>query len=831
MPAPSPPTWWRYSDVTVSNQAIIKDLPPLDFGSELFMHHCSRDQNRNPVVPESFDPMARYDTYLDERHYEVCTVGSFLRQVAAQDRNYDSYYNHEYIYDLTTTQSLDPGIYSAHSFLISLRVTGKPFVGQAAIYHPDDAQRLAFWPFYSAQQPLRYLPTDAGIFYRADDTNAPLAPQPGTDVTIKSDDFVEEFRGTVVSTDRNLVTMEVKRHRGVGTVVMSNRTGRFTFNNPSAPFKVAMVSIQKAMHERRLNNWLKPLLLAHSNDRLQHPILVPNSRSWMALFAPLNIQQNLAFQRAVYESRFLDDKVTIIQGPPGTGKTRVLGMIATNCAWEGRPFLLVAETHYAVGVCAERVTEHLQVFGDNLEGIWVIGRQGIESAEFTTSDDPEDGLLASSFDASDEINLPARSRANIIALLRKQSAPKPLSLAVHISDRFHIFQEQDSLIQDQDEHDLLEQLERAQETVECLNQVEVEREAMTSAFKHFDKVWRNLQEYYIRTKARGLMMTAPTAMISQMRAFRPHFIIIDEASRLTEAATVAVMGRFPTATKDILMGDPKQIDPFGFLEKTEFTLTQETSLLVRWTNTGVPVTMLQEQFRMHPDISATVSHLYYSGLLRDSPRVSQPCPEHNIWRRFHHSSLRNCALRHSIFANVATPSLFRTKKDKSLVNPHHLAVMAGAINALKDAGSRNDQIAVITPYKGQLSVIRNLGLPHDHNLTVDAVHGREFDFVLLDLVTPGAGYGLGFMTDMKRQCVALSRAKFGLVILGSRNMADVEHKTQGVKALQAVVSRHVAARALLDINVAHLVPGLMAEHESPGIRYEEIPRRGVAVRR
>ena len=44
--------------------------------------------------------------------------------------------------------------------------------------------------------------------------------------------------------------------------------------------------------------------------------------------------------------------------------------------------------------------------------------------------------------------------------------------------------------------------------------------------------------------------------------------------------------------------------------------------------------------------------------------------------------------------------------------------------------------------------------------TVDSAQGREYDFVILDLVTPGGRlYPLGFVADTKRMCVALSRAR------------------------------------------------------------------------
>ena len=43
--------------------------------------------------------------------------------------------------------------------------------------------------------------------------------------------------------------------------------------------------------------------------------------------------------------------------------------------------------------------------------------------------------------------------------------------------------------------------------------------------------------------------------------------------------------------------------------------------MVRMSDTGVPLTMLKEQFRMHPDIASTVSTQFYSNLLRNAPSV------------------------------------------------------------------------------------------------------------------------------------------------------------------------------------------------------------------
>ena len=80
---------------------------------------------------------------------------------------------------------------------------------------------------------IRSLPMDTGILYRTHDSNAPPFPEAGTDVTITSSTEVEEFRGRVILAQRSVLTIEVVRYDGVGTLVMAGRTGRFIFNNPS----------------------------------------------------------------------------------------------------------------------------------------------------------------------------------------------------------------------------------------------------------------------------------------------------------------------------------------------------------------------------------------------------------------------------------------------------------------------------------------------------------------------------------------------------------------------------------------------------------------------
>ena len=62
-------------------------------------------------------------------------------------------------------------------------------------------------------------------------------------------------------------------------------------------------------------------------------------------------------------------------------------------------WMVVAETQYAVQVCAERIHNKLLIYGDSLNRIFVVGRSIIEDADFviTASEPPSGGLSASKY--------------------------------------------------------------------------------------------------------------------------------------------------------------------------------------------------------------------------------------------------------------------------------------------------------------------------------------------------------------------------------------------------------------------------------------------------
>jgi regulator of nonsense transcripts 1 len=93
------------------------------------------------------------------------------------------------------------------------------------------------------------------------------------------------------------------------------------------------------------------------------------------------------------------------------------------------------------------------------------------------------------------------------------------------------------------------------------------------------------------------------------------------------------------------------------------------------------------------------------------------------------------------------------------------------------SGVLPNQIGVVTPYEGQRSYIVtymqfNGSLKKElykdvEVASVDAFQGREKDYIILSCVRSNEHQGIGFLSDPRRLNVALTRAKYGVVILGN----------------------------------------------------------------
>jgi superfamily I DNA and/or RNA helicase len=170
---------------------------------------------------------------------------------------------------------------------------------------------------------------------------------------------------------------------------------------------------------------------------------------------------------------------------------------------------------------------------------------------------------------------------------------------------------------------------------------------------------------------------------------------------------------------------------------------------------GVKVT-LSEQHRMNRRIMAFPSAALYGGLLRAHPAVAE--------RAIDDAPLEVVDTSGSGFEE-ATP-----EGSDSKLNDGEARLAAAEVEALLARGLDPAEIAVISPYDAQVQRLRELLAPHlDRGLevdTVDGFQGREKDAVIVSLVRANETGEVGFLADVRRMNVAMTRARMKLVVVG-----------------------------------------------------------------
>ncbi len=172
--------------------------------------------------------------------------------------------------------------------------------------------------------------------------------------------------------------------------------------------------------------------------------------------------------------------------------------------------------------------------------------------------------------------------------------------------------------------------------------------------------------------------------------------------------------------------------------------------------------MLREQYRMNDGIMAFPSAEMYSGELRAHPSVAR--------RALGELLTRSIDAPPVLFLDTAGKGFDEVAPEhgsKSYYNEGEAALVASRVDELLEAGLPSSELAVIAPYSGQVSLLRDrIRYERLEIDTVDAFQGREKEAVLLTLTRSNREGDLGFLTDLRRMNVAMTRARRHLFAVG-----------------------------------------------------------------
>jgi len=243
-------------------------------------------------------------------------------------------------------------------------------------------------------------------------------------------------------------------------------------------------------------------------------------------------------------------------------------------------------------------------------------------------------------------------------------------------------------------------------------------------------------------------------------------VIVDEAAQCVEMSALIPL-KYGCA-KCILVGDPKQLPPTVF-SKEAARFQYEQSLFVRMQkNHPDDVHLLDTQYRMHPEISLFPSRTFYDGRLLDGGDMAglraQPWHQSMLLGPYRFFDVQG--------QHQAAP------KGHSLINLAEIDIAMKLYKRLtSDFPDYNfrGKVGIITPYKSQLRELKSrftttygASIIEDIEFnTTDAFQGRESEVIIFSCVRASPAGGIGFLQDIRRMNVGLTRAKSSLWVLGN----------------------------------------------------------------
>ena len=515
---------------------------------------------------------------------------------------------------------------------------------------------------------------------------------------------------------------------------------------------------------------------------------------------PIPVDFDPAQQLAVRIALTKTAPVVWIQGPPGTGKTGVVIEIIRRAVASGQRVLACAPSNAAVDNLVERLaklnTANEQNAGNNIDFVRIGAPERISSAALESSLDAridrETGVF---FDAS-------RGRKKEIDLAKRQGWKKQEDL-------------QKGKVKGLGDNISAKNIEA--------KLGDLRREQRTLA-KSGKKVRANA-EREILAEAQVVLATAVGAgaeNIQRLPAF--DIVILDEAAQATEPAAWIPLVRSKRA---VLVGDPCQLAPLvrsteasdgglatplmarvsqNIPEKVNSQKAPALGAANAYLSSGVLGCVLTTQYRSNRLISDWASQEMYGGRLAASERVASrllsqmpgvaSTPATNAplllldTRTRAGMLLTGCSevSESEMAARERSRNIFSRSRDEddgnspvssssSLVNEGEAYAVMMHVAGLLGAGVPPSDIAVQSPYAAQVRLIRTKladvaargaapGADLVEVASVDSFQGREAEAVVISTVRSNDRQSVGFLADVRRANVAVTRARRHVCIVG-----------------------------------------------------------------
>jgi uncharacterized protein len=251
-------------------------------------------------------------------------------------------------------------------------------------------------------------------------------------------------------------------------------------------------------------------------------------------------------------------------------------------------------------------------------------------------------------------------------------------------------------------------------------------------------------------------------------------LFVDEAGQMSLADALAISH---AANSIVLLGDPQQLNqPQQGVHPPGVDVSALAHLLNgRATIDSEKGLFLKETWRMHPDICAFTSELFYDARL--SARAENRNQRLNTNGPLDGSGLRYMPVQHS---GNQSESSEEVEKIRELINSLLESRATWTTKTGEKPVLKLEDVLVVAPYNAQVSALARR-LPAGSRVgTVDKFQGQEAPVVFYSMTTStpdDAPRGMEFLYSLNRLNVAVSRAQCVAVIVASPALFQVECKT------------------------------------------------------
>jgi hypothetical protein len=424
----------------------------------------------------------------------------------------------------------------------------------------------------------------------------------------------------------------------------------------------------------------------------------------------LNERQQMAVKK------ILDaNDLAVVHGPPGTGKTTTLVQaIKAMIAQDHKQVLVVAPSNAAVDLLSEKLSDE----GLNVVRVGNPARVSEHQMELTL-----------------DSRMNAHPGMKEIKRLKKQAA-EYRDLAQKYKRNFG-------------------KEERGQ------------RKALFAEARNIRQEVEKTEQYItddVLSRAQVITATLVGANHYTVRALKFQTVVIDEAGQAMEPACWIPILK---AKKLVMAGDHNQLPPTIKSAESAREGLAETLMEKCVALHPEAVVLLEEQYRMHETIMGFSSKEFYGG------RLSA------------HASVARQLLFEGdaplLFIDTAGCGFEEKLEGTSISNPEEavflLRHLTSLVQQLKEIYPIDQfpRIAVISPYKHQVEVLKQLvvsssDLRHLGGAlavnTIDSFQGQERDLVYISMTRSNTDSIIGFLSEVRRMNVAMTRAKKKLVVIG-----------------------------------------------------------------